>query len=253
MIYGLWSSAAGGMVHNLQVDTIANNLANVETTGFRRDLMVFRGRIAETREDALNLHQINPVLDRIGGGLFADRTYWEKSQGAVVNTGRPLDVGIDGAGYFAVRKNDRTYYTRAGNFTVDVEGRLLTADGGGEVLTSGGSGIRIGQPSAVTIGPDGQVAENGEGVGTLALVDFPDPDRLEKVGDSLFEYKGEAVPQDGAGTLVQAALERSNVSVVEEMARMITALRAYESSMQMIRMQDETLARTVNDVGRVSG
>lgn len=251
MLYGLWSSAAGGIVQNAQVDQIAHNLANVETAGFRRHLMVYRSRTAETAEDFLDLNQINPVLDRIGGGLFADRTYWDTQQGAVTQTGRNLDVGIEGEGFFAVRKGEKTYYTRAGNFSVDSEGVLHTADGSGVILNRAGCEIRITQPLTASIDARGEVSQNGESVGALALVDFPDPEKLVAVGDTLFENRGQEQPVPATGKLSQGSLEQSGVNAVEEMTKMILAQRIYETNIQMMRIQDQTLERAVNDVGRI--
>lgn len=250
MLYGLWSSAAGGVVQNAQVDQIAHNLANVDTAGFRRHLMVVRSRLAETAENLRALNPVNPVLDRIGGGLFADRTYWDKQQGAVTRTGRNLDVGIDGGGFFTVRKGDSTFYTRAGNFSVDPEGVLRTADGAGLILNRAGGEIHVTQPLTASIDPSGTISENGEEVGALALVDFPDPEALVPVGDTLFENRGADKPTPATGRITQGALEQSGVNAVEEMTKMILAQRAYETNMQMIRLQDQTLERAVNDVGK---
>ncbi len=253
MLYGLWSSAAGGITQNARVDVIASNLANLETVGFRKDLMTFRARLAETREDYLDLHDINPVLDRIGGGLFADRTHWDHLQGPIEQTGRPLDVAIDGSGYFLVERNGRTYHTRAGNFAVDTEGVLRSADGAGLVLSSEGGEIRVTRPGEVLIDRIGVVIQAGEPIAQLALADVENPQDLVKVGDALFEYRGGAGGTRAAeARLVPGALERSGVSPVEEMTGMILALRAYESNMQMIRLQDQTLGRAVNDLGRIA-
>ncbi len=251
MLYGLWSSAAGGIAQNAQVDSIAHNLANLQTAGFRKELLAFRARQAETAEDLQDLHQVNSVLDRIGGGLFVDRSYWDKLPGAIEQTGRNLDVALDGPGFFMVQRDGRTYYTRAGNFAVDQEGFLRTADGAGLVLDDGGKEILLENPAAADIDAGGVIRIAGSEVAALGRADFADLDSLAKVGDTLFEYRGRDEVQPSTATVVQGSLEASTADPVGEMTRMILAQRSYEANAQMIRFQDQTLERAVNDLGRL--
>ena len=228
--YGISISGQGALAQSAKVDVIANNLANAATTGFRRDSIGFRANL----EAAI-------ASDRQQGDLDATR--------------RPLDLAINGPGYFTVRdlESGAAYYTRAGNFNIDSSGRLVTADGRCQVTGTEGSGISL-DPAAtgsLRVGEDGALfqgeVENGQLVG---VVEFEDVARLAKRGDNLVENRGSALGGAPGSRIQQGTLERSSVNPVLEMAEMIKALRALEANLQMIRIQDATLERTVNEFGR---
>src|SRR6185295_2435578 len=166
-------------------------------------------------------------------------------------TRRPLDLAIAGPGYFTVRdlESGADYYTRAGNFNIDSSGRLVTADGRCQVVASDGRPIALDAAAAgsLRVGEDGTLyqgeVENGQLVG---VVQFEDVARLARRGDNLVENRGSALGGAPGSRIQQGTLERSSVNPVLEMAEMIKALRALEANLQMIRIQDATLERTVN-------
>lgn len=259
MIYGLYTSAGGALMEVHRVDTIANNLANAQTAGFRKDFLSFRERAPEALEGRVSARHLQPLLDRLGGGPHIHRSAWDPRGGTVEQTRRPLDLALEGEGFFAVRRGADVLYTRAGNFMRMPDGQVVTADGRSQVLADDDNPLVI--PAEI---PDGAIQVSGTGVvqgpggdeiGTLRLARFDDPHEVEKAGDTLFRAVPGARAQalDPAATRVrQGALEQSTTNPVVEMVDMIAAMRAYEANMQMIRFQDATLDRAVNDLGRLA-
>ena len=228
--YGIAMSGRGALAQSAKVDVIAHNLANAATIGFRRDSIGFRKNF----EAAI-------VADRESGDLDQTR--------------RALDLAIQGPGYFAVRdlESGATYYTRAGNFNIDSSGRLVTADGRCQVVAADGSGISL-DPAAtgsLRVREDGALyqgeVENGQLVG---VVQFEDVARLAMRGDNLVENRGSALGGAPGSRIQQGTLERSTVDPALESAELTRALRALEANLQMIRIADATLERTVNDFAR---
>ncbi|MBI3097647.1 MAG: flagellar hook-basal body protein [Planctomycetes bacterium] len=253
MIYGIWHSAAGAVTQDAQVDVLANNLANVNTPGFRKEFLVFKAREAETHEDKPDLKYLNPLLDKMKGGLFLSRTYFDRQPGPIQVTDRPLDLALEGEGFLGVRRNGSVYYTRAGNLSVGPDGLLRTADGQGVVLSADGGEIVVPETGEFNVLKSGEVVTPAGAV-PLMLVEFDDLDNLFKAGDSLYEWRGPAAPAPAtATTVLQGALEGSSANPVSEMVQLIQAFRAYEGNLAMLRNQDGTWDRAVNDVGRAAG
>lgn len=253
MIYGIWHSAAGAVTQDAQVDVLANNLANVNTPGFRKEFLVFKARQAETREDKPDLKYLNPLLDKMNGGLFLSRTYFDRQPGPIQATDRPFDLALDGDGFLGVRRNGSVYYTRAGNLSVDADGVLRTADGQGEILSADGGQIVVPEGGEFNVTENGEVQTVG-GALPLMLVEFDDLDNLFKAGDNLYEWRGATPPNPATQTSVlQGAIESSSANPVTEMVQLIQAFRAYEGNLAMLRNQDSTWDRAVNDVGRAAG
>src|SRR5258706_4778389 len=170
-------------------------------------------------------------------------------------TGRPLDLAFNGPGYFTVRdlESGADYYTRAGNFSIDSSGRLVTADGRCQVVATDGRGIALDPAAAgsLRVAEDGALyqgeVENGQLVG---VVQFEDVARLARRGDNLVENRGSALGGAPGSRIQQGTLERSSVNPVLESAELTRALRALEANLQMVRIQDATLERTVNELAR---
>lgn len=259
MIRALWTAATGMTAQQMNIDVIANNLANVNTTGFKKSRVDFQDllysilRSAGT-EVASGL-QI-PTGIQIGNGSRPVATQRIFSQGDYTQTGNPLDVVIEGEGFFQVLKPDGTVvYTRDGAFKRDSEGKIVTSDG--FVLEPE---ITI-PPDAIeiNIGIDGTVSVRladevtPQTIGTIELARFINPAGLKSIGRNLFEAteaSGEAtidIPgSEGLGTLMQGFLEMSNVKVVEEMVNMIIGQRAYEINAKAIQTADEMLQMANN-------
>jgi flagellar basal-body rod protein FlgF len=228
-------ASLGALREEKRYSVIANNLSNSQTVGFKKDALVFR-RLIDQKTD--------PSLRENTG-----RTVISLEQGELQKTGNPLDVAIDGPGFFKVKTPYGVRYTRAGRFELNQDQVLVDGNGfpvlgkGGEV-TAGGKDIAIGR--------DGSIQVGGSTVDQLAVVSVPDPALLKKEGQSLIKSE---IPQDeieeSEAQVVQGSLESSNVRPVEEMMLMLNSLRAYESCMKLIQSNDELNGKVVNEVGRV--
>jgi len=255
LIRGLYS-AASGMVFNFKQElTVMNNLANVSTTGYKKEKI--------TSSDFSNLMIVpqtgggmgSPLLagaaiGTVGAGTEPSEIGLDQSQGDLVDTGNPLDLALSGPGFFAVQTPSGTFYTRDGTFFKDAMGRLATANGG---LVLGENGpIQIGQGDVLVDG-DGTVSVGGKVVGRIRLVDFDPQETMLKIGDNYLVPENPNAQARAAATAVinQGYLERSNVDPTSEMVDMLSALRAYEASQKMIQLQDQTLDRAVNEVSKV--
>lgn len=255
MIYGIYLSAAGAAVQDYKADVLANNLANIDTTGFKRDLAVFTERAAEARTDPRMRERRHPVQDEIGGGLFYARTATRFEPAALVSTGRPLDLALTGDGFFALRgPQGELRFTRAGDFRLNPEGEVVTADGRYRVLDAGLAPLALADVDGVSVGADGAVSRQGAVVGDLGVRVFADPASLIKEGGNLFRARDgdTGVPAESPG-VVQGALEGSaaGARVMDEMVELIKGNRVYEMNLQALRMQDEILGQTVTRVGAV--
>ena len=263
MIYGLYLSASGVLTSSYRQDVIANNLANSETVGFKKDLPLFRQRLTEAQQRRLpaggsffSPHggPTNPLLEPLGGGLLAHPTVIDSSQGEPEPTGSPLDVAIVGKGYFAVDDHGETRLTRNGRFAVDRDGHLILSNHNGQkVLDDRQRPIQL-DPAAgrAAIGSDGVVKQNDQPVARLGVFDVADRSRLSKQGGTLIDFgKQELLPANGATTLHSEFVERANVDPATELAALMDTQRQLEANANMIRYQDQTLSKLVNEVGKI--
>jgi len=254
MIRSLYTAATGMEAQQLNIDVIANNLANVNTTGFKRSRVDFQDLLYQTIRTAGAAQaqgvQI-PTGIQVGLGTRVASVQKLFTQGDFQMTGNKLDVLIEGNGFFQVMlPSGNLAYTRDGSFKIDGQGRLVTSDGypvQPEItIPAGAKEISIGEDGTVSATLAGQSAP--QELGQIQLVGFTNPAGLESLGRNLFaqtEASGEPVPgtpgQDGLGTLAQGYVEMSNVKVVEEMVNMIIAQRAYEVNSKSIQAADEML------------
>jgi len=256
MIRGLYSSATGMKAQELMLDVTANNIANVNTNGFKRSQIEFADLLYATYQQAgaeTVAGQVKPIGLQIGSGVRAEGTTKVFSPGSINRTGRPLDVAIQGDGLFKISVNGQDRYTRDGAFHVGPGGQLVTAQG---YLVDGGVTLPPDvQPDQVSIGDTGIVSyadDNGpETLGTITLVRFSNPEGLSSEGGNLYsrtEASGQELTVD-TPSLLQSSLEQSNVEVVTELVALITAQRAYEVNSRAIRAGDEMLSNT-NDILR---
>ena len=227
---GIAVSARGALAQSARLEILAHNIANLATVGFRRAAVGFRAHL----ETAI-------ALDRRAGDLEVTR--------------RPLDLAIVGPGYFTVRdlETGADAYTRAGNFNIDSSGRLVTADGRCQVVSSDGRGIALDGADAgsLRVAEDGTLISGDVEYGQLGVVEFEDVARLARRGDNLIENRGSSAIGGAPGSRIQqGTLERSSADPALETAEMTRALRALEANLQAIRIQDATLERTVNEFAR---
>ena len=259
MLKALWIAATGMEAQNLNIDIISNNLANVNTSGFKKDRADFEDLMYQTIKlagsPATSQTQVPTGID-VGQGVRPVAVQKIFSQGDYKQTNNPLDLAIEGDGFFQVLlPNGDLAYTRAGALKMDRDGRLVTADG--DPLQPE---ITIPQDAeAISVGEDGTVSVLQPGnttptqLGQIQLVRFINPAGLKSIGRNLFmptDSSGDpilGVPgENGFGTIAQGYLEMSNVSVVEEMVNMILAQRAYEINAKAIQTADEMLQMANN-------
>ena len=262
MIRALYTAASGMNAQQANIDNIAHNLANVNTTGFRRSRVEFEDLVYQKIKAAgspSSSEGESPVGLEAGLGSRAVATSRNFTSGNLRSTGSSLDIAVEGSGFFQLAlPGGETGYTRAGMFHVN---------GQGEVVTNEGSALQPAlnipaNATSITISKDGIVSVTvpGQGtpqqVGTLELAQFQNPAGLEARGGNIYVATNASgdpttgVPgTDGLGTLVQGFVEDSNVSVVEEMVNMILGQRAYEANSKVIRAADEMLQQ-VNGLGR---
>lgn len=259
MIRALWTSSSGMQAQQLNLDAVANNLANVNTVGFKRTRVDFQDLLYQTvRAPGTSGSQgaIVPTGIQVGHGARPVATQRIWSQGDFQQTENPLDLVIEGEGFFQVLRPDgTTVYTRSGAFKKDSTGRLVTSDG---FLLQPAITIPA-DASSLTIAADGTVSvvtassAAAQQVGTIQLARFVNPAGLLAVGRNFFlPTAASGDPQvgtpgtEGLGTLAQGFLEMSNVRVADEMVAMIVSQRAYEANAKAIQTADEMLAATNN-------
>jgi flagellar basal-body rod protein FlgG len=257
MLRALYSSAAGMESQQLNLDVIANNLANVNTTGFKRSKIEFQDLLYDTTRSAgaeqSNGNQL-PTGLQIGHGSRAVATSKVFTEGELTQTGESLDMAIQGDGFFQVTMPDGTLaYTRDGAFKTSSSGQITTSDG--LSVQSGFQPIPVGT-TAINVSPDGTVSLSGTSGQTnfqIQLVRFANPAGLQSVGRNLYiETPASGTPETGTpnqagfGSLQQNYLEMSNVKVVEEMVNMIVAQRAYEVNSKAVQAADEMMQQSNN-------
>jgi flagellar basal-body rod protein FlgG len=253
MIYGLYLSAAGVMTNSYRQDVISNNLANAETVGFKKNLAMFQQRPTELQERGGPTSQSNPNLEKLGGGIFASPTAIDQSQGELEPTSNPLDVAMIGQGYFAVNDHGQTRLTRDGRFMMDANGQLVMANGSAQpILDTKGKPIVLNTAARTNIASDGQITQDGKPMGRIGVFDVPDPAQLTKEGDNLLKYPDTNRLLPSTAKLQSKFLERSNVDPASALVKLMETQRQLEANANMIRVQDQTLDKLVNQVGRIS-
>ncbi|MFC7332232.1 flagellar basal-body rod protein FlgG [Rhodocista pekingensis] len=247
--------ATGMLAQQLNVEVISNNIANMTTTGFKRQRAEFQDllyqnmrRVGSTSSDA---GTVVPSGVQIGAGVKTAAVYRINEQGNISVTGNALDLAINGQGYFQVELPDgQTAYTRAGSFQLNAEGTIVTADGyqlqPGLVVPENAVDITVNPNGEVLVKLDGQTQPAN--IGQIQLATFPNPAGLEAIGDNLLlesPASGNVIAGNpgapGFGRVIQQALETSNVNIVSEITNLITAQRAYEMNSRVISTSDQMM------------
>jgi flagellar basal-body rod protein FlgG len=245
MAQGISAAVSGMHALWMRHEVLANNLANASTPGFKRDDVLLVPETPPPTQTSLTGSVPGPLY-------LASAIQWtDYSQGPLQPTGRPLDVALDGPGFFVVDTPAGPRYTRNGALHVSADGYLTTARGL-RVQGEGGP-IRL-EAGRLAIGQRGEIQVDGRTLGTLKVVDFPTPYQLVKQGAGLYAPADPlATPRAAAGyEVVGGTLEGANVSPVETMVSMIEVLRTYEATQKAIQATDEINGEAVNEVGRVS-
>lgn len=256
MMRSLWTAATGMVAQQLNIDVISNNLANTNTSGFKKsraefeDLMYQTMKIAGSATDGDNRI---PVGIQVGMGVRPTAVHKFFTQGDFQNTGNPLDIAIEGEGFFQVLVGDQLMYTRAGAFKLNQDGTLVTANGyplqPEFTVPPEAKSVAISERGRITaLDANGQEIAAGE----IPLYSFVNPAGLEAKGRNLYtptEASGEAIEgvpgEENLGTIAQGFLEMSNVEVVDEMVQMIVGQRAYEMNSKAIQTSDNMLQTAV--------
>lgn len=253
MMRALYTAASGMMAQQMNIDNVSNNLANYQTTGYKKSSVSFEDLLYATVNEPGTKATAGT---QIGMGVRATSTDRQFSQGSLQKTGNPFHVGIEGEGFFKVNlPGGKVGYTRAGDFRYNGKTNQLTTAAGDSL------GIKIpDNMSNIKIAPDGQVtgvSNEGEGkpevIGQIKLVKFLNPSGLKALGGNMFEEtdvsgsKTEGVPGDrskGLGALAQGHLEKSNINIVEEMISIVQAQRSFEMSQKGVQAADEMMKMT---------
>lgn len=261
MNYGYNLAASGVIAAMYRQDVAANNLANIETAGFKGDTAFTVPREAARVEDRLFDMPSNKLLERLGAGVLLAPTRTSHTQGALTRTGNPLDVAIRGEGFLVVSvggaaSGDQVRLTRDGRMTLNSRGELVTVTGGNNVLDDAGRPIRIEPGATVQINGDGTITQDGELVGKLQLAAVEDKQQLRKVGHNLYSASAAAIQSadgsDAAGEIVQGHLEGSSVDPIRAVMAVQNAANAVSSATRLMSVHDEITGRLINTLGRVT-
>jgi flagellar basal-body rod protein FlgG len=258
------------LVQEKMLDVVGNNLANVDTSGFRARIAVNKSFpevlmdrverysiVDEALNEELKERKFFPyfrgrsAIGTISMANVLSETTMSTERGPIQWTDNPTDTAIDGDGFFVVQDgNGNIFYTRAGNFQKNDQGQLVTHDGA--FIMGDGGPVTVGEAARISIGENGQVFADGEQVAILQVVNFETPTYLHHVGKSLLEETPESGPPQPVddARLISGGLERSNVQIVSEMVRMIEANRAFEASARAVTVQDEMSGRMFTSVGK---
>ena len=250
----LWVSKTGLSAQDTQLKTISNNLANVNTNGFKRDRAMFEDLLYQVKRQPGGMTTQDSQLPsglQVGTGVRVVGTQKVFSEGSLQVTEQPLDIAINGRGFFQILQPDGTIaYTRDGQFQLNADGDVVMPNGlplePGITIPENTKSITIGTDGTVSVVLDGEAGATE--IGNIPIVDFINPAGLEAIGNNLFRQTAasgdplEGVPGlDGLGRLEQGMIEGSNVEVVEELVNMITTQRAYEMNSKVISTADQML------------
>jgi len=257
MIRGLYTSAIGMAGQMKRMDTVANNLANADTPGFKRDVVVTQSfsdvMMQRVREYELRGFNTTNITGPASLGIIVSSVHRDTSAGSLQPTGSPLDLAINGPGFFEVafigQDGEITpMYARSGSLTLSEDGMLTTLTGHA-VLSASGSPIIV-PAGHIAIHENGGITVDGIHVDTIRMIDFEDHQTLRAFGDNLYNTTAESIEIAFTGSLVQGYIETSNVSIVREMVEMIALSRAYEANARMVSIADQSLGQAVNEIAR---
>ncbi len=251
---GIYPILSGALAQEQRTQVFAHNIANVNTKGFKQEEPLFqalqpRRRLAGPPDAHVRLVSEMPqpvfgVTERVFVGPHGNHTQFES--GRLRTTGNPLDVAIEGPGFFEVRTMEGPRYTRNGVFHLDEKRRLVTQAGLPVMGTNGELKL---PPGEAVIDAGGAISVNGQPVGTVKIIEFPESKMPHKVAESLFAGEGGKVQKHP--TLMSAAVEESNVNPLNEMVKLIQGMRTYESAQKVIQTIDRMAELAVNELGRV--
>ena len=254
MLKGLYAAASAMLANLSEQGVLSHNMANLNTPGFR-EVLTSLTPFETTTVDSNPAYEPtlrSQMLGQLGLGVQASDTLTSFSQGALQQTGQPLDLAIQGDGFFTVQTQAGTRYTRDGRFQRDANGQMVTVDGY-HVLGANGAALSL-PAGQVSVSSTGQIAVNGQAAGQLGLATFANPTTdLARDGQSGNMFQAVTGPAAGAaGSVQQGYLETSNLDVSQLMTQMISVGRAYEAAQRMVQVQDTLLGKSISSLGGVS-
>jgi len=255
MNYGIQISASGALTSIHRQDALTGNLANLNTAGFKPIRAGTRFRESVRAEDGVWNLPSDRLLEKLGAGVLAADNTIDFTQGPIEVTDSPLDVAIEGRGFFTVEFGDTTALSRDGRFSLDRDGRLVQSATGRAVLDAQGRAIFIDSTQGpVEIHGDGLITQRGLAIGQLGLADVADQSVLTKHGDGLFvsKFGTELDLVDGTGVMRQGSIESSAVDEIRAMMQIQGAARAAQGNIGMIDLQNDLLGQTINTFGRLA-
>lgn len=278
MIRGLYTGASGMIAQEAKMNTVSNNLANVDKTAYKKDSTIFKAfpdmLIRRINESGLGItpagsYDTMPYVGKLGTGVEVNEVFTDFAQGSLQRTENSFDLALEGKGFFTIQTETGENYTRDGSFTINQDGVLMTHNGN-PVL--GENGIIVVQKNNFIVNERGEVLINSEiprdprnpvsidsnmwedpvVLDRLKIVDFEYPREIKKVGDSMYretEYSGPPLPPDNY-KVIQGFLEKSNVNIIREMVDMIEVQRSFEANQKTVTTHDQTLGKLINELGR---
>lgn len=227
---GLWN----------QLGVVSNNMANMNTSGFKQDNILFKSYLSQT-PNAQGFGSSKVHFSQDFG------SYSDFSEGNIVSTGNTFDLAIKGDGFFVVETDEGEKYTRKGNLALDVDGKLVTSDGF-PILSESGTPFFIAPGEKdISVSESGDVSTENGVIGKIKLVEFEDNNKLEKIGSTMFDNpKDNKVSLATKGTIAQGYIEKSNVNAISEMTSMINIQRSYDFIQQMINDEHDRLSKTIS-------
>ena len=259
MNYGLYISTSGALNATYRQDLHTSNLANVNTVGFKPDLVTTRQRDPARIEDGLGYLPSNDLLERLGAGVMSDRTRTDFSQGVVRSTGNDLDLAIRGDGFFTLLDQQngalsRFRLTRDGRFTRDARGQMVATVSGMPLAGADGKPVRLDSDSPVTIQPDGTIIQDGVETGKVGFVEITNRGALQKGPDGSFvaDVNQMANRRQATGYLEQGAVEEAAVNEIATLMKIEGAARDAQANIGMIGYHDRLLDQAINRFARVA-
>ena len=256
MLRGIYTSAMGLAIQDKKIDVISNNLANINTNGYKDDTTViksFDDILTQRINDTYTQQNPTGKLGYMPLSSEISEVFTDYSQGQMVSTNNKTDFAISGSNnsFFSIDVPNSTSgtderYTRDGAFTLNAEGKLVTSVG---YAVKGEKGPIILKNQDFAVNNKGEVIQDGQVVDKLKIKTFEDTKSLRKIGNNLITFEGQPKEVEFKGNIRQGLLEGSNVNSVREMVNMITVMRSYEANQKMLSTQDQTLGKAVNEVG----
>lgn len=249
MIRGLYTAASSMDVLQKKTNIRSNNLANVNTNGFKKSEGI-TASFPEMLLSRIEGAKADQEIGELSTGSYMENSFKDMSQGSFQRTDNPLNFAVEGEGFFVIETEAGERYSRDGSFSINADSELVTQNGN-PVLDTEGERIQLIPDQDFRVSADGQITfNNGMQGAQIDLVNFEDEAELVQEGDNLYaaQEEAEAVASDGA--IAQGYLEGSNVEIVEEMAKMIKTTRHYESNQKVISGIDESLNKVINEVGQ---